>query len=88
MPVIFDADGKEIGDIPLSDKQQTALEHGEEIVVLYHTPQLMHGVLGQRSGSFMLKKADDRLLTTKPDAVKEYRDIQATVAAIKARENV
>ena len=38
MTMIFDGDGNELADIALSEKQQTVLDHDEDIVVIYHTP--------------------------------------------------
>ena len=51
MPMIFDGDGNEIADIPLSEKQQRRARAGEEIVVIYHTPQMLRYLLGEHSGS-------------------------------------
>lgn len=86
MDTIYDGQGNELGKVRLTEKQLAALDDGGSINVLYHTPQLMHSVLGQRSGSFPLMKEGDRLLTTKPTAVKEFLEIQAAIAAIKASE--
>ena len=70
--MVHDADGNELGELPLSDKQQEALSGGGAISVLFHTPQLLHSVLGIHSGKFDLYMDDDRLMTDTPDAFKGY----------------
>lgn len=86
MDAIYDSDGKEIGSIALSDKQQAAIEAGEEIVVIYHTPQLLRSLLGERSGSFTLRKIHQRIETNEPDVVKHFAELQKAITAAKTRE--
>jgi hypothetical protein len=86
MAAIFSKDD-EIADIPLSVKQLAALEQGEEIAVIYTTPQLLRGTLGQQSGSFSLQKDHDRIVTQMPDAVKAYAKLQKSIAAIRDSSN-
>jgi hypothetical protein len=83
MDAIYDADGNEIGSIPLSDKQRTTIETGADIVVIYHTPQMLRSLLGDCNGSFVLRKDGDRVLTTTPSAVKDYAKLRAAIAAAK-----
>lgn len=87
MPTIHDAEGNVVAEISsLSEKSQGVLETGADITMIFHTPQLMRGALGERSGSFTLHKDGDRLITTTPAAVKVYAEIQAGIAAIKRQE--
>lgn len=87
METIYDADGHELGSVPLTEKQQAALDAGGTIAVLWHTPQLMQGELGKASGSFSLHKEGDRLISTTPAAVKDYARLRAAVDLLaKARE--
>jgi len=44
---IFDGDGNEIADLDISEKQTKILELGEEVVLLFHTPQLLRSLLGE-----------------------------------------
>lgn len=83
MDAIYDGDGNEIGSIPLSDKQRATIEAGETIVVIYHTPQLLRSVLGERNGSFMLRKDGDRVVTTTTAAVKDFVALQKAIAATR-----
>jgi hypothetical protein len=83
MPMIYDAEGHELGAISLTDKQEAALATGESIAVLYHTPQLMRGELGDRSGSFTLRKDGERLVTSTPASAKECVNLQRAIAAVK-----
>lgn len=84
---IYDADGNVVAEIPsLSEKLHAILEAGGEITMIFHTPQLMRGALGERNGSFSLRWDGDVLVTTTPAAVKTYAEIQAGIAAIKAAE--
>lgn len=84
MDKIYDSDGTVIGSIALSDKQRTLLEAGEDITVIYHTPQLLRSLLGERSGSFTLRKVHQRIETDEPDAVKHFVALQQAIA--RARE--
>ena len=81
MPMIFDRDGNEIADIPLSDKQQAVLDHDEEIVVIYHTPQLLRFVLGEQSGTFTLRKRGDHITAGDADGLRAYADLQKRIKA-------
>jgi len=82
---IFDGDGNEIADLDISEKQTKILELGEEVVLLFHTPQLLRSLLGERTGSFMLKKIGTRVVAIDADSVKKYA---ALVHAVKqAREH-
>jgi hypothetical protein len=85
MTDIFNAAGDKLGEIALSEKQRAALEAGTEITVLYHTPQLLRGVLGSHNGTFTLHKDGERIVTAAPDAVKRFADMQKAIRA--AREN-
>ena len=83
MPKIYDDLGNEIADIPLSEKQQTVLEAGEEIVVFYHTPQLLRSVLGQQDGKFVLTKTGDQFKASDVLALKKYADLQRAIKAVR-----
>jgi hypothetical protein len=85
MPDVFDGDGNVIGEIPLSVKQLALLESGEEISVIYHTPQLLRYLLGERSGSFSLHRNAERFITREPAAVKHFAELQKAIK--HAREN-
>ena len=79
LTTIYDSDGKEIGDIALSARQRALLDAGESIAVLYHTPQLLRSTLGENSGSFMLHKDGDRVVTPTPGPAKDCVRIQKGV---------
>ncbi len=83
MTDICNTEGEVIADIPLSSKQLGLLEGGNEITVIFHTPQLLHKLLGQRSGSFSLHKADGHIVTKEPEAVTTYADLQKAVVAAR-----
>ena len=80
---VYDSNGNELGDVPLSETQQTVLERNGKISVLYHTPQLLQHTLGRRSGSFMLYKEGERVVALTSSSVKEFLDIQAAVKAAR-----
>ena len=81
MPMIFDRDGNEIADVPISDKQRSVLDRDEEIVVIYHTPQLLRFVLGEHSGSFVLVKRNDRITAIDAGGLRAYADLQRRIRA-------
>jgi hypothetical protein len=70
MADIFDPTGEKIAAIPLSERQLQLLDVGTTIVVQYHTPQLLRGILGEQTGSFALHKMSERIIATDPHAVK------------------
>lgn len=81
--LVYDGDGNELGEVPLSETQQRALDGAGKISVLYHTPQLLQHALGRRSGSFMLYKDGERVLALTSSAVKEFIDLQAAIKAAR-----
>lgn len=83
MTTIFDGDGNEIADIALSEKQQSVLDHDEDIIVLYHTPQMLRYVLGECSGSFMLHKRGDRIIAAAPDSLRAYANLQRAIKSAR-----
>jgi hypothetical protein len=85
MQTIYDGDGNELGQIPLTPKQQAVLDAGAVLTVQYHTPQLMHAALGQRSGTFTVHKDGERLISATPKSVKDFVAMQAAIAAVRAR---
>jgi hypothetical protein len=62
------------------------LDAGAVLTVQYHTPQLMHAELGQRSGTFTVQKDGERLITTTPKSVKDFVAMQSAIAAVRARD--
>lgn len=83
MPDIFNQAGDNVATIPLSEKQLTTMATGADIVVIFHTPQLLRGVLGERNGSFTLRRIHERIETDQPDAVKQYAELQKAVQAAR-----
>jgi hypothetical protein len=84
MTGIFDRDGNEIAQIEISHKQQAVLDTGEEIVVIYHTPQLLRHIIGEKSGTFVLRKMGLLVVAQDVAGIKRYAALQ--VAIKKARE--
>lgn len=81
---IFDDGGTEIAQIELSDKQARVLEAGEEIVVIYHTPQLLRHILGEQNGTFMLRRTGLLVVAKDVAGLKRYAGLQRAIK--KARE--
>jgi len=79
MTMIFDGDGNELADIALSEKQQGMLHHDEDIIVIYHTPQMLRHILGEKSGTFLLHKRGDRIITAAPDNLRAYASLQRAI---------
>jgi hypothetical protein len=80
---VYDPDGNELGEFTLSDRQQEALSGGGAITVMYHTPQLLHSVLGTQQGKFDLYFEDDHLTTDTPAVFRQYLDLRAAVDAAR-----
>ena len=83
--LIHDNDGNEVGDIELSAKQKAVLEAGEEVVVIFHTPQTMRYVLGEEQGSFILHKTDDRIIVHDADVLRRFARLQRAIKAARRR---
>ena len=81
--IIHDSDGNEIADIVLSVKQRAVLETGEEIVVIYHTPQTLRYVLGDKGGTFVLRKAGDRITVRDAAVLRRYAELQRAIKAAR-----
>ena len=86
MAEIFDGAGNSLGNIELGGKQRALLDAGESVTVLYHTPQLMHDVLGVKAGSFEVRKEDARLITSNPTAAKDCARMQAAIKATRGKK--
>lgn len=82
---VHDEQGTEIADIALSEKQQDLLAAGEEITVIYHTPQLLRHLLGDHSGAFSLRKNGDNAVTNTRDALREFAELQKAVKTAQGR---
>jgi hypothetical protein len=83
MTIIHDSDGNEIDDIVLSEKQRTLLEAGENVVMIYHTPQMLRYLLGEHSGSFTLGKSGEHVFTPVPDSLRAYAKLQRAIKAAR-----
>jgi len=81
---IHDREGNEVADIELSEKMQHALELGNEVAVIYHTPQLLRSTLGENAGSFTLRKTGDFVVAQDVATLRKYVDLQAAIK--RARE--
>ena len=73
--------GVQLGTISLSEKTLALLDEGENVTVLYHTPQLLRDQLGQRNGAFALYKEGDHIMTDSPERLSEYLQLQSAIAA-------
>lgn len=73
---VYDSDGNEIAEFEVSEKQQKLLEAGEEVVIIYTTPQLLIATLGAHSGSFALKKINARVVASDAARVRKYAGLQ------------
>jgi len=83
MPMVFDKDGHELADVAISERQLGVLELGEEVVVVYHTPQLLRYVLGEQNGSFMLRKIGQHIVAADIDGFRKYADLQRAIRAAR-----
>jgi len=82
---VFDKDGNELGFVTLSENQMAALTDGE-IVVSFHTPQLMRPTLGDHSGRFTLRDDAGRIVCEEPEELKRYLDLAVRVIKLSNKE--
>jgi len=80
---IYDDSGEVMGVLPLTERQQAILDSGQELVVIYHTPQLLQNMLGNRSGSVVLVKSGEEIRTKTPAATRQFLDLQASIKAAR-----
>lgn len=81
MPDVFDENGERIGVIPLSEQQLRMLKSGC-ITVYFHTPQLLHHLLGTDSGSFEIGRNDKGDIVVRAGEVaklKRFIDLQSDI---------
>jgi hypothetical protein len=71
--------GDKLGEIELSEKQLALLEEGATIGVIYHTPQLLRGALGEASGQFVLRKDGDRIVAADTETVRKFAALRAAI---------
>jgi hypothetical protein len=56
MAEVWNEDGSEKADIPLSEKQLSLLAHDGTVTVIFHTPQLLRTMIAVDNGSFEVSK--------------------------------
>lgn len=83
MTVIHDGDGNEIAEIDLSEKQRAVLETGENVVMIYHTPQMLRHLLGEQTGTFVLHKHDDHVVVNDAGRLRKYAELQRAIKAAR-----
>jgi hypothetical protein len=84
--MIYDDQGNELADIPLSERNVGILQaDGAQITVLYHTPRMLQGTLGTRNGSFTLRRVGAQLVADNPAAVREYAGMQGAITDLHRR---
>jgi hypothetical protein len=81
--LIYDGDGNEVADITISEKQRRVLETGEEIMVIYHTPQTLLYVIGERAGKFTLRREGQRIIARDLPMLRRYVDLQRAIKAAR-----
>jgi hypothetical protein len=69
---IYDQDGNVLASMELSEQQLALLDRDSAITVRYHTPQLLRGLLGERNGSFTLRKTASRITADDSDTVRQF----------------
>ena len=83
MAKIYNSSGDEMGELTLTAKQKRILDSGENLVVIFHTPQLLHNALGMRSGSIVLVKDGEDIKTLTPVVTAEFLALQAAIKAAR-----
>ncbi len=81
MEQIYDRNGEPLAIVPVSERMLDILDTGEEMTIIYHTPQLLRDRLGNRNGNFVLYKVGDQIRVTNPVPFMEFVQIQAGVEA-------
>jgi hypothetical protein len=80
---VFDGDNNLVANIPISEKQLAALDAGAEVAMIFHTPQLLRYVLGERNGSFSLQRQNGRIVTREAEALKAFAQLRADIVKAK-----
>jgi len=80
---IYGDDGEVLGTLALTERQQAILDKGEQLVVIYHTPQLLQHLLGTRSGSIVLVKDGEQIKTMTLQATRDFINLQASIKAAR-----
>ena len=88
MAEIFDGDGNRLGDIVLSDNQIALLAAGENVNVMFHTPQLFRQIIGEQRGSFLLTTRDGRISANDKNAVLRFIALQKAIKAARTLRGV
>ena len=82
MAEVFDVYDNEalIGAIPISPQQRAQLQTGASITITYHTPRMLRQTIAARNGMFDVVVANNRLIVSNPEAVKQYIEMQLDIA--------
>lgn len=82
---IYDSAGGELADIEVSDKQRGLLDDGQEVSVIFHTPQTMRGLLQPATGAFSLRQVDGKAVTAHVNDLQRYATMQAAIKRIREK---
>jgi hypothetical protein len=77
---VYEASGAYIGAIPISPRDLSVLHNGGTITVTFHTPRMLRQVLDIMNGSFDLVEVDGKVISTHPELVKRYIEMQGNIA--------
>jgi hypothetical protein len=84
---VYEPNGAQIGAVPISPRDLSVLHNGGTITVTFHTPRMLRQVLDIMNGSFDLIEVDGKIVTTQPETVKRYIEMQADIAKAMKDKN-
>jgi len=88
MATVYDPEGKHSLDLPLSEKQRALLEAGGEVTIVYHTPQLMRGLIGRSSGQLKVKQTDGRCMASDPLAFRAFQALWVAIEGVRKQREM
>jgi hypothetical protein len=87
MALVHDLDGKQSMEVPLSFKQRELLDAGQEVTISFHTPQLMRGLLGSRSGKVTIRRQGDQVIASNTRDFHAFKMLREAIETVqKQRE--
>jgi hypothetical protein len=87
MPEIYEQNGTLIATLPLSQFQIRQLDSDMSIIVRYHMPRQANKGRGE-AGSFILRKADGKIVATDAEAVRRCVAMLQTAGSIDDKGNI
>jgi len=84
---VYHVDGHLMHAIPISPKELDLLKQGVTITVTFHTPRMLHGVLGRQHGAFQLSMDGEKIISSTVEDFQRYVMMRRNIEKLEETDN-